>query len=110
MNTILNQLSDQMVATQDFYDVCVVRSFHDAQTLLSQQLAELLDGETGVLDDVEHGEGIDGIVARHNHFAHTVRHHDMPALSFYDETGTLKCSNGTTMRDSRKLPQTTLPR
>jgi len=68
-----------------------------------QQFAKLVDGQTRVLYNSTHRDGIHRIVTRNDYFSLSVRHHDMLALAKNPETSVLQCSNDIKVIDSGQL-------
>jgi hypothetical protein len=70
-----------------------------------QELAKLLDGETGVFDDTAHGESVDRVVTRDRQDALTVAHDDVFGLTDNPEPCLLEGAHCIEVVDARELGQ-----
>jgi hypothetical protein len=61
---------------------------------ISEQILELLDGQTSVTDNCSHRVGIDRIIARYNNPHRTLRHENVFSLSINVETRFLQRFDG----------------
>jgi hypothetical protein len=65
-----------------------------------KQAFEVLIGQSGVSNDLAHGDGIDGVVSRERQHPVSIGHHDMLALPGDFESRFPQCSNSGKMRNT----------
>ena len=71
----------------------------------SEELAELLNRESGIADNAAKGEGVDGVVTRNGQYPAVVRHDDVLALTHDHKASLLEGSNSVEMVDAGNLRQ-----
>ena len=66
----------------------------------SQQFPKLLNGQTGLGNDVSHGHRRDGVVSRNLDFDNAIGHGDVLILPYDPEASFFECPNGSQVVDS----------
>ena len=70
---------------------------------LLQQFTEGVVLQTGISDDVSHGNRVDGILTRNRDRPNAVCHHDVAALPFDPKTGLLQRADRILVVDAREF-------
>jgi hypothetical protein len=70
-----------------------------------KKITELLYGQSSITSDTAHRESVYGVVARNGHYALTIAHNNVLALSHYAKARLFEGTHGVLVIDARDLRQ-----